>query len=39
MTATEQYLQNNSTYAATFTGPLPLPPSQGVAVALRVRVR
>ncbi|MCU1470963.1 MAG: carbonic anhydrase [Glaciihabitans sp.] len=32
MTATEQYLQNNSTYASTFTGPLPLPPSQGVAV-------
>ncbi|MET9486717.1 carbonic anhydrase [Nocardia sp. NPDC006630] len=32
MTATEQYLQNNSTYAGTFTGPLPLPPSQGVAV-------
>ncbi|MET0702880.1 MAG: carbonic anhydrase [Mycobacterium sp.] len=32
MTVTDQYLANNSEYAATFTGPLPLPPSKHVAV-------
>jgi carbonic anhydrase len=32
MTATDQYLANNEAYAAAFSGPLPLPPSQHVAV-------
>jgi carbonic anhydrase len=32
MTATEQYLQNNETYAKTFSGPLPLPPAKKTAV-------
>jgi carbonic anhydrase len=32
MTVTDEYLANNSEYAATFTGPLPLPPSKHVAV-------
>ncbi|CAN5869735.1 carbonic anhydrase [soil metagenome] len=32
MTVTDQYLANNSEYACTFTGPLPLPPSKHVAV-------
>lgn len=32
MTVTDQYLANNSEYARTFTGPLPLPPSKHVAV-------
>lgn len=32
MTATQDYLANNQTYAETFTGPLPLPPSRQVAV-------
>ncbi|WP_405180509.1 carbonic anhydrase [Nocardia sp. NBC_01377] len=32
MTVTDQYLENNSEYASTFAGPLPLPPSKGVAV-------
>ena len=31
-TATEQYLDNNAAYAATFTGPLPLPPARHTAV-------
>lgn len=29
MTVTDQYLENNSEYASTFAGPLPLPPSKG----------
>ena len=32
MTVTNEYLKNNETYAATFSGPLPLPPSKHVAV-------
>ncbi|MEV0946112.1 carbonic anhydrase [Rhodococcus sp. NPDC049939] len=32
MTATDQYLKNNETYAADFDGPLPLAPSKHVAV-------
>ncbi|QNK82733.1 carbonic anhydrase [Nakamurella sp. PAMC28650] len=32
MSATDEYLTNNRAYAATFTGPLPLPPSKHVAV-------
>jgi carbonic anhydrase len=32
MSVTDQYLANNSAYARTFTGPLPLPPSKHVAV-------
>ena len=32
MTVTDEYLANNDAYAATFTGPLPLPPSKHVAV-------
>ncbi len=32
MTVTDQLLAHNSANAATFTGPLPLPPSLGVAV-------
>src|SRR5689334_14772197 len=32
MSVTDEYLKNNEAYAASFTGPLPLPPSRGVAV-------
>ncbi|WP_040777320.1 beta-class carbonic anhydrase [Nocardia pneumoniae] len=32
MTVTDEYLANNAAYASTFQGPLPLPPSKGVAV-------
>jgi carbonic anhydrase len=32
MTATDELLANNAEYAASFTGPLPLPPAKGVAV-------
>ncbi len=32
MTATDELLANNARYAESFTGPLPLPPSQHVAV-------
>jgi carbonic anhydrase len=32
MSATDEYLRNNAAYAAGFTGALPLPPSQHVAV-------
>lgn len=32
MSVTDEYLQNNDAYAASFTGPLPLPPSRHVAV-------
>ena len=32
MTVTDEYLANNDAYAATFSGPLPLPPSKHVAV-------
>ena len=32
MTATDKYLENNKAYAASFAGPLPLPPSNKVAV-------
>lgn len=32
MSITDQYLANNRTYAESFTGPLPLPPSKNVAV-------
>ncbi len=32
MTATDEYLKNNETYAASFSGLLPLPPAQHTAV-------
>ncbi len=32
MTVTDELLRNNQAYAATFSGPLPLPPSKHVAV-------
>ncbi len=32
MSVTDDLLSNNANYAATFTGPLPLPPAKGVAV-------
>jgi carbonic anhydrase len=32
MSVTDDLLANNATYAANFSGPLPLPPSKGVAV-------
>jgi len=32
MSVTEEYLANNDRYAATFEGPLPLPPSRNIAV-------
>lgn len=32
MSVTDEYLANNKAYAASFTGPLPLPPSRHVAV-------
>ena len=32
MTFTDQLLKNNDSYAASFTGPLPLPPSKHLAV-------
>jgi carbonic anhydrase len=32
MTATDDLLANNAEYAASFPGPLPLPPAKGVAV-------
>ncbi|WP_030677263.1 beta-class carbonic anhydrase [Streptomyces sp. NRRL B-1347] len=32
MSVTDEYLANNSAYAASFRGPLPLPPSRQVAV-------
>lgn len=32
MSVTDAYLANNARYAETFSGPLPLPPSQHVAV-------
>jgi carbonic anhydrase len=32
MSVTDQYLENNKNYAASFSGPLPLPPSKHVAV-------
>src|ERR1700726_5264840 len=32
MSATDEYLRNNAAYAASFSGPLPLPPSRHVAV-------
>lgn len=32
MSVTDEYLANNEAYAASFSGPLPLPPSRRVAV-------
>jgi carbonic anhydrase len=32
MSVTDEYLKNNESYAGTFEGPLPLPPSKHVAV-------
>ncbi|MGH3250217.1 MAG: beta-class carbonic anhydrase [Trebonia sp.] len=32
MSVTDQYLKNNETYAAGFSGPLPLPPASHLAV-------
>jgi carbonic anhydrase len=32
MSVTDEYLANNERYAASFSGPLPMPPGKGVAV-------
>jgi carbonic anhydrase len=32
MSVTDEYLANNARYAQSFTGPLPMPPSRGIAV-------
>ena len=32
MSVTDEYLANNATYAESFSGPLPMPPSKSVAV-------
>ena len=32
MTVTDELLANNADYAASFSGPLPMPPGKGVAV-------
>ena len=32
MSATDQYLRNNAAYTEAFAGPLPMPPSQHLAV-------
>jgi Carbonic anhydrase len=32
MSVTDEYLANNAGYAASFSGPLPLPPSRNIAV-------
>jgi carbonic anhydrase len=32
MSVTDQLLQNNIAYAATFSGPLPLPPAKNIAI-------
>jgi carbonic anhydrase len=32
MTVTDELLANNAEYAASFSGPLPLPPAKGVAI-------
>jgi carbonic anhydrase len=32
MSVTDELLANNAEYAASFTGPLPLPPAKGIAV-------
>jgi carbonic anhydrase len=32
MSVTDEYLKNNEAYAASFSGPLPLPPSRNIAV-------
>jgi carbonic anhydrase len=32
MSKTDEFLENNQRYAASFSGPLPMPPSAGVAV-------
>ncbi len=32
MSVTDEYLKNNETYAAGFSGPLPLPPSKHIAI-------
>jgi carbonic anhydrase len=32
LSVTDEYLRNNARYVESFTGPLPLPPSKGVAV-------
>lgn len=32
MSVTDEYLANNDVYAATFEGPLPIPPSRNIAV-------
>jgi carbonic anhydrase len=32
MSKTDEYLENNRRYAESFSGPLPLPPSAGVAI-------
>ncbi len=32
MTVTDEYLKNNEAYAASFSGPLPLPPAKQIAV-------
>ncbi|MGZ3532731.1 MAG: carbonic anhydrase, partial [Vulcanimicrobiaceae bacterium] len=32
MSVTDQYLENNNSYARDFRGPLPLPPSKHIAI-------
>ncbi|HCU93707.1 MAG TPA: carbonic anhydrase [Actinobacteria bacterium] len=32
MSVTDEYLANNARYAEAFTGPLPMPPSRGIAI-------
>ena len=32
MTVTDELLANNATYAASFSGPLPLPPAKHIAI-------
>ena len=39
MSVTDEYLENNRRYAESFSGPLPLPPSRGVAVVARMDAR
>jgi carbonic anhydrase len=39
MSVTDEYLANNEAYAASFTGPLPLPPAKHVAVVACMNAR
>ena len=35
MSATDEFLANNASYAQAFVGPLPLPPAQGTSPSWR----